>query len=69
MVKRCRIDTGSCNKALSISSLAKDGTSEPFMVTCSSVRKNDEKNGTGVVDPYLGKCTLNFFNEISLQIF
>ena len=26
------------------SSLAKDETSGPFMATCSSVRKNDEKN-------------------------
>ena len=42
------------------SSLAKDETSGPFVATCSSVRKNDEKKKKnlkcyGVADPYLGE--------------
>ena len=57
------------------SSLAKDETSGPFVVTCSSVRKNDEKKKKknlkcyGVADPYLSECTSHFFKEIALRSF
>ena len=60
-------------RASNQSSLAKDETSGPFVVTCSSVQKNDEKKNNlkcyGVADPYLGECTLHFFKEIALQSF
>ena len=57
------------------SSLAKDETSGPFVVTCSSVRKNDEKNKNKnnlkmvlvLRSHTFSSKILKFFKEIGLQ--
>ena len=54
------------------SSLVKDETSGPFVATCSSVRKNDEKKNNVKMVLVLRSHTLsskisNFFKEIGLR--
>ena len=48
------------------SSLAKDETSGPFVATCSSVRKNDEKNkNKNNLKMVLVLCSHTFSSKIS----